>query len=279
MLYNFNKGNQKFIIKRLHSYPYKEFMWKLKNLFKPKKTSPITAKRKLLFHEYNIGLQLNHPFIRKTIDYDEKSPCLFLEYLHEYIDLYDFLDLYYKKTSLKDKLQIFIKIVKALEYMHSKCIAHLDIKPENIMIHPITLDIKIIDFGKAFQWKQNGQTIILKNIVTSYGYMAPEEFINDIELYPDKLDIWSLGLVFYCIIYNMFPWDIARDYDNRYHTHATFIKCNMISSSLFYDLHELPKNKQNLLKTIFKKTLHIDPIQRTTTTELLQFLNQLSCYL
>lgn len=267
------------IVKQVHSHPYKEFMWRLKNLFSNEKNSPYNAKKQLLLHEYKIGIQLHHPFIRKTIDIDEKTPCLFLEYLHEYIDLYDLLTLEYSKLTILEKIHIFTSIVKAVEYMHSKFIAHLDIKPENIMIHPKTHDIKIIDFGKSFQWKENGKRCVLKNIVTSYGYMAPEEFIKDAELQPDKLDIWSLGLVLYCIIYNMFPWDIAKESDKRYHTHATFVRCNMFSSSLFPDIPNLPKNKQSLLKTLFKKMLHINPNERSSLSEILHFLNQLTLYL
>ena len=74
----------------------------------------------------------------------------------------------------------------------------------------------------------------------------------------------------------MFPWDIAKETDPRYHTHATFIRCNMMSTSLFRDIPDLPKSKQVILKIIFQKTLHIDPIQRTNTAELLHFLNPLS---
>jgi serine/threonine protein kinase len=277
-LYDFKKSNQKIVVKQVHSHSTKEFLWKIKNIFRTQERSPKTLKRELLFHEYKIGVQLDHPFIRKTFDYDDKTPCLFLEYLEEYIDLYDFLVDCHSKISLQEKFVIFTNIVKAVEYMHSKFIAHLDIKPENIMIHPRTLDIKLIDFGKSFQWKKNNKNIALKNIVSSYGYMAPEEFIEEEELNPEKLDTWSLGLVFYCILYNMFPWDIAKDSDKRFHKHATFIKCNMISSSLFYDLPLLSKNRQDLLKTIFQRTLHTEPDHRINISQLHHLLNQLTYY-
>jgi serine/threonine protein kinase len=39
------------------------------------------------------------------------------------------------------------QICSALSYLHSINIMHRDIKPENIMVDPITLNVKLIDFG------------------------------------------------------------------------------------------------------------------------------------
>ena len=44
---------------------------------------------------------------------------------------------------------IMIQICSGLQYLHSKGIMHRDIKPENVMINPLTLEVKLIDFGFA----------------------------------------------------------------------------------------------------------------------------------
>lgn len=75
-----------------------------------------------------------------------------------------------EKRSLANKISILFSIVSTLHYVHSKDLAHCDIKPENILIDR---DQKpyLIDFGSAsllnFQGKQTG-------ISGTQGYLAPE---------------------------------------------------------------------------------------------------------
>jgi cyclin-dependent kinase len=41
------------------------------------------------------------------------------------------------------------QMCQALACMHQRGIMHRDIKPENVLIDPLTLRIKLIDFGFA----------------------------------------------------------------------------------------------------------------------------------
>lgn len=52
--------------------------------------------------------------------------------------------------------EVFVQIVKCLKYMHSQKVAHRDIKPENfLMCSKKTLELKIIDFGLSYEWKED----------------------------------------------------------------------------------------------------------------------------
>jgi calcium-dependent protein kinase len=78
--------------------------------------------------------------------------------------------------------------------MHSNSIVHRDIKPENILMEKIdTLDIKLTDFGFATYFDKK-----LDEVLGSPIYMPPE--IVDRQLYDQKVDIWSAGVVTYIML-------------------------------------------------------------------------------
>jgi serine/threonine protein kinase len=67
---------------------------------------------------------------------------LITEYLKGFVQLNDFLIISPEKCS-----EIVPKVNIAVDELHKAGIAHRDLKGENIMINPETLEIKIIDFG------------------------------------------------------------------------------------------------------------------------------------
>ena len=85
----------------------------------------------------------NDPRYLQYID-DEETKVI-TDYDPNYITLESFLS--EKKINKKDMLKIFRNIEDALDDLHKKRINHGDIKPSNILVHPKTLEIKMIDFG------------------------------------------------------------------------------------------------------------------------------------
>jgi serine/threonine protein kinase len=77
--------------------------------------------------------------------------------------------------------------------LHYFGFAHRDIKPENYI--QVGNQWKLCDFGLAKAHKDPFKT---KN-VGSICFTAPE-VLDDGESYSEKVDIWSLGCVFYEII-------------------------------------------------------------------------------
>lgn len=98
---------------------------------------------------------------------------------------------------------IIYPVLRGLAYMHSQGIIHRDIKPENIML---SLNVKslvqIIDFGLAFQQKKGQQA---KGTVGSAFYVAPE--ILEQQPYDEKCDLWSTGVVMFCLIAGELPFN------------------------------------------------------------------------
>ncbi|CAH8336810.1 unnamed protein product [Eruca vesicaria subsp. sativa] len=101
-----------------------------------------------------------------------------------------------KKSSLKiserEILVIMHQIAKALQFVHEKGIAHLDVKPDNIYIKNGVC--KLGDFGCA--------TRLDKSLPVEEGdarYM-PQEILNENYEHLDKVDIFSLGVTVYEMI-------------------------------------------------------------------------------
>jgi calcium-dependent protein kinase len=75
-----------------------------------------------------------------------------------------------------------------------------------------TLELKIIDFGLSYQWKENMRNEMIsekknKLIGTSY-YIAPEVLKLD---YDQRCDIWSAGVMLYILVTAAPPFDGKDD--------------------------------------------------------------------
>lgn len=78
-----------------------------------------------------------------------------------------------------------------MKYLHNKHIIHRDIKSDNILLSN-SGDIKIGDFGYAAQLTRERKKRNSK--VGTVCWMAPE-IIRATEMYTEKVDIWSLGIM------------------------------------------------------------------------------------
>lgn len=146
--------------------------------------------RQALMKEFEIGLQLDHPNICRTISMEQVGDlgeCIVMEYV-------DGETLESAVTSGKLTEDMVVKIacqlLDAMEYMHAKHIVHRDIKPSNIMLTHRGGDVKLIDFGLS-----DSETFcVLKIPAGTRGYMAPEQLQPDAKSDPCA-DIFSFGKV------------------------------------------------------------------------------------
>lgn len=99
---------------------------------------------------------------------------------------------------------MFLQLSDAVQYMHSKEFAHLDLKLENILLDKF-FNIKLADLGVAHQL-QNGVDECSHRRGTIH-YMAPE--VADLQKFGKysayKADIYSLGVCLYILLVGEFP--------------------------------------------------------------------------
>ena len=145
----------------------------------------------LLRKEFEIGWELDHPGICKTLDFREVEglgPCIEMEWV-DGRTLETVISEEKPDSATCDK--ILDEICNALAYTHSKQVLHRDLKPSNILVTYTNNNVKLIDFGLS----DSDTHSILKVPAGTINYTAPEVLEGgkaDV-----RSDIYSLGLIMF----------------------------------------------------------------------------------
>ena len=103
----------------------------------------------------------------------------------------------YQRISEQEAVYFLKQIMNGFRELHKCQVMHRDFKPANIFLHEDL--IKIGDFG----FSKMGATVAQTNLGTPIT-MSPE-LLNaaDNQIYNDKTDLWSIGVVFYMMLYGI----------------------------------------------------------------------------
>ncbi|VDM43550.1 unnamed protein product [Toxocara canis] len=104
---------------------------------------------------------------------------------------------------------LIMQILCALRYLHSKGIAHCDLKPENVLLSDLVTafpQTKLCDFGYA---RFIGDAQFRKTIVGTPAYLAPE--VLQKRGYNKSLDMWSVGVIIYVTLSGTFPFNDGEE--------------------------------------------------------------------
>ena len=138
--------------------------------------------REALRKEFELGCRLNHPNIPHYLEY--QGDWLLMDYV-DGVTLTDFLRQhpnYFRKK--RHARQFAEELLSAVDYLHSRQILHLDLKPDNIMLTRIGCHVKLIDLGYCYQ--------------DSYPFTSgstPHYAAPDKKKTP-ATDIYSIGVIF-----------------------------------------------------------------------------------
>ncbi|NWF50385.1 MAG: protein kinase [Ignavibacteriaceae bacterium] len=203
--------------------------------------------------EYNTLRKLDHPNIIKVFDYgtvlkntqsdfDVAPGCKY--FTEEFVEAIG-LNVYESAAAEEILRRIVKQLASILYYLHLNNFIYYDLKPENILIHivddkPI---VKLIDLGLA-RYLHSAAEYTIRGTAE---YIAPELLNN--QPHDHRVDLYSLGIMIYYIIYKNFPFD-TTDQLSIYKAH---------SEKEF----EFPENQYSpSLNQTLKKLLSKDPAKR-----------------
>ena len=148
----------------------------------------------------------------------------------------------------------FKELVEGVFYLHSMGVAHRDLKPENVLVDH-NGHVRITDFGVSDVFKVVWERTPHKSrgLCGSSPYIAPEEYGGE-EYDAQKVDVWSLAIIYYAMTFHSVPWEEATDGDKAFLDY----KLHGAESAAMEPLKRLPKPIRDLLKAM----LIVDPVKR-----------------
>lgn len=154
-------------------------------------------------------------------------------------------------------VKVMRQILEGLCFLHENNIAHLDLKPQNMLLtatYP-DCDIKLCDFGIS-RVIQNG--VEVREIIGTPDYVAPE--ILSYEPISLATDIWSVGILAYVLLsgYSPFGGDSKQE---------TF--CNISQCCLSFP-DDLFDGVSSAAKDFIQATLIKEPSNRLTIQQCLE---------
>ena len=147
-----------------------------------------------------------------------------------------------------------LQIIRALRYLHNHRIIHRDLKLGNLFLNS-KLELKLGDFGLAAKLEYDGQR--RKTVCGTPNYVAPE-ILEKKNGHSYEVDIWSLGIVIYTMLFGVPPFDSNDE--------------KVIYSKIKTNNYKFPNNikVESSAKKLISSLLNLDPSKRPTLDAIME---------
>ena len=208
---------------------------------------------------------LRHPNIVRTLSVFtmDESACILMEFVSKRTLQTVITDVETEQMPEERRLKFSLDIARGLSYAHSRGIAHLDIKPTNILITKDDV-CKIGDFGCCQSMKSSGNEIPMSptksNLTGTYAYRAPELFRG--EYATSQCDIYSLGICLWQMLVREKPYG-----SKNHHVVIFGVVAYNLRPSVPQDIHCGARYRQ-----LMEQCWHKDPLKRPVAKNLAKAL-------
>ena len=166
-------------------------------------------RRKFVKEAQLIAGKLSHPSIVRVLDvFDENGTSY---YVMDYIEGRSLSEIVAERGRMgeTEAIAIIDSVGRALDFIHSQNINHLDIKPGNIMVERNSGNVVLIDFGVAKQYDATtGEATTTTPVAHSRGYAPPEQYkAGGVGSFSPESDIYALGATLYKMVTGNTPPD------------------------------------------------------------------------
>lgn len=211
-----------------------------------------------LAREVQIMLSMDHPNIVRTFDIFVRRKRI--HFVMEYVPGGELFDLVAANTIFTEPraASVMRDLLRAVGYLHTRGIAHRDVKLENLLCMRNTwpLQVKLADFGFANHIRGESDKMLSSFVGTPY-YIAPEMLLSKGHGRP--VDIWACGVVMYILLSGKFPFggETEKEYYSR-----------VLSREAYFPSQEWASVSQGA-KDLVAAMLCKDPSKRLTAEECL----------
>lgn len=173
--------------------------------------APSERRRQRFEREFELVRALEHPNIVRLYDSGTSGTVRYL--VMEYIEgrhLHQWLKA--EKPAQDVRLRVFIRIARAVQHAHHRGVMHRDLKPANILVdadgQPHVLDLGMAkalvpESPESFR-TETGE------FAGTLPYASPEQLEGDSRRIDTRTDVYSLGVLLYQIVTDVYPYAASR---------------------------------------------------------------------
>lgn len=162
------------------------------------------AHRERFLRERQILAALSHANIAHLLDaghLEDGQPYLAMEYVAGQP-----IDRFCEGLAVRRKIELFVKVCAAVEYLHANHLVHRDLKPGNILVTDEG-EPKLLDFGISKILEESAQATLTCARMLTPDYASPEQWSGG--CVGGASDIYSLGIVLRELLGGALKGDLA----------------------------------------------------------------------